>query len=434
LSAALSDLADDLTGLAPPEHPLAVEHRGQLIYLLREAAELEHGIMCQYLFAAFSLKQSTDEGLTPEQLEAVTRWRKVVGEVARQEMLHLALVQNLLTSIGAAPHLGRPNLPSPTPYFPPGVSLALAPFGERALRHFLFLERPEGMPLEDAEGFSAVADQARPARNADDDAIVAHAQDFATVGHLYRAIDIGFAWLTAKRGAARLFIGPPQAQATPESFRWPELTPVTDLASAHKAIDTIVEQGEGVRGAWRTAHFGRFLGILEEYLALKRSDPGFEPARPACAGVVRPVPGSDAPLIDDPLTARVADLFDVVNEIVLQLLARYFAAADETLEQRRVLGDAAVGLMFAGIRTVGQRLTAMPFGPARPGCTAGPTFSLVDQAATVLPHRQAAWVVIEERLREAAEFGRRLAEDDPGSGLGRVCDALERYASTLAAG
>ena len=44
--------------------------------MLREAAELEHGIMCQYLFAAFSLKQSADEGLTAEQLEAVKRWRK----------------------------------------------------------------------------------------------------------------------------------------------------------------------------------------------------------------------------------------------------------------------------------------------------------------------------------------------------------------------
>jgi hypothetical protein len=60
-------------GLALPEHPLSVEHRGQLIYLLREAAELEHGIMCQYLFTAFSLKQSTGEGLTDEQLQAVNR-------------------------------------------------------------------------------------------------------------------------------------------------------------------------------------------------------------------------------------------------------------------------------------------------------------------------------------------------------------------------
>jgi Ferritin-like len=31
--------------------------------MLCEAAELEHGIMCQYLFAMFSLKQGADEGL-----------------------------------------------------------------------------------------------------------------------------------------------------------------------------------------------------------------------------------------------------------------------------------------------------------------------------------------------------------------------------------
>ena len=45
-------------GLAPPEAPFVIEHREALIYMLCEAAELEHGIMCQYLFAAFSLKQA----------------------------------------------------------------------------------------------------------------------------------------------------------------------------------------------------------------------------------------------------------------------------------------------------------------------------------------------------------------------------------------
>src|SRR4051812_15823199 len=100
-------VAPGLEDLAAPEHPLAVEHRGQLIFLLREAAELEHGIMCQYLFAAFSMKESTAEGLADHQLEAVNRWRTVILEVAHQEMLHLALVENLLTAIGAAPHLGR---------------------------------------------------------------------------------------------------------------------------------------------------------------------------------------------------------------------------------------------------------------------------------------------------------------------------------------
>src|ERR1700736_6315212 len=143
-------------GLAPPEAPFVIEHREALIYMLCEAAELEHGIMCQYLYAAFSLKQSQDEGLTAPEAAAVQRWRKQISHVATQEMLHLSLVQNLLSAIGAAPHLSRPNLPHPAGHYPAGVQLALLPFGEQALRHFMFLERPEGMDLDDAEGLAAM--------------------------------------------------------------------------------------------------------------------------------------------------------------------------------------------------------------------------------------------------------------------------------------
>src|ERR1051326_6838565 len=91
-------------GKAAPEAPFVIEHREALIYMLCEAAELEHGIMCQYLFAGFSLKQREDEGVSADVLEAVLRWRKMIAHVATEEMLHLALVQNLLSAIGAAPH------------------------------------------------------------------------------------------------------------------------------------------------------------------------------------------------------------------------------------------------------------------------------------------------------------------------------------------
>src|SRR5215216_3087434 len=104
-------------GRADPEAPFVIEHREALIYMLCEAAELEHGIMCQYLFAAFSLKESTDEGLTGAELEAVTRWRRVVSHVATEEMLHLALVHNLLSAVGAAPHFARPNFPAPAHHY-----------------------------------------------------------------------------------------------------------------------------------------------------------------------------------------------------------------------------------------------------------------------------------------------------------------------------
>src|SRR5580765_1104227 len=96
-SAGVGRLAEVLAargGKAEPEAPFVIEHREALIYMLCEAAELEHGIMCQYLFAAFSLKQREDEGLTSDTLEAVLRWRRMVARVATDEMLHLALVQN----------------------------------------------------------------------------------------------------------------------------------------------------------------------------------------------------------------------------------------------------------------------------------------------------------------------------------------------------
>ena len=60
---------------------------------------------------AFSLKRSVDQGLAREQLAAVERWRSTILGVAKQEMLHLAIACNLLTSIGVSPHLSRPNLP-----------------------------------------------------------------------------------------------------------------------------------------------------------------------------------------------------------------------------------------------------------------------------------------------------------------------------------
>ena len=210
-------------GRAEPEAPFVIEHREALIYMLCQAAELEHGIMCQYLFAAFSLKQRADEGLTPEELDAVTRWRRTIAHVATEEMLHLAIVQNVLSAIGAAPHLTRPNLPAPARHYPAGVTLTLVPFGEPALQHFMFLERPEGMALEGAKGIDAPVHEALPLMAEGD--IVPQLQDFATVSHLYRSIEQGLAHLADKFGERHLFVGPPRAQATSRTSGGPSSWP-----------------------------------------------------------------------------------------------------------------------------------------------------------------------------------------------------------------
>jgi hypothetical protein len=430
----LAELIATRGGLAAPEAPFVIEHREALIYMLCEAAEIEHAIMCQYLYAAFSLKQDADEGLSGTQLDAVGRWRKQVSHIASQEMLHLALVQNALSAIGAAPHTSRPNLPAPASHYPAGVQLALLPFGEQALRHFMFLERPEGMDLHDADGLAAVA-RAIPLMSDQD--IVPRGQDFATIGHLYRSIEAGFARLTEKHGEDWLFVGPPRAQATVRDFGWPELIAVTDLSSAKRALDEILVQGEGPSGNWRDAHFGQFVAILDEYHQLRTADPSFEPARPVmAANVRRPERDVAVALMSDPLTARVTDLFNVGYEILLQLFQRFFAHTDETDEQLKVLADAAVGLMFTVIRPLGELITTLPVGADYPGRTAGPSFELFYESDYLLPHREAAWALLAERIDEAAgRCGELQAEQGRGIAdrLAPVQAALRKVAQSLAA-
>jgi hypothetical protein len=101
------------------EPPLRVESREELVWLLAQACELEHGLMCEYLFAQFTLKRTREEGLSAQQLAKVAAWETVIIDVTKQEMLHLALATNLLTAIGAAPHFHRPNFPILSRWYPP---------------------------------------------------------------------------------------------------------------------------------------------------------------------------------------------------------------------------------------------------------------------------------------------------------------------------
>jgi hypothetical protein len=191
-------------------------------------------------------------------------------------------------------------------------------------------------------------------------------EDYQTVGHLYRGIEHGLQRLVDRHGEAGVFIGPPEAQATTAVFEWPELTAVTDLASAKAAIELIVEQGEGARGDWRNAHFGRFIALLEDYLGARAADPGFEPARPVQPAYLRRPP-------------------DVQAEV------------------------ATMHLMNWVMRPLGSILTSLPLGPERPGVLAGPAFEIVQPSFYVLPHRQAAWRILAERLEELADRAEQLS-------------------------
>ena len=415
------------------EAKIVVEHREHLWYLLAEASQLEHGIMCQYLYAGFSLKQSVAEGLTAEQLAAINRWRTALHEIAVQEMLHLALVANLMSAIGAAPTFTRANFPRRSDYFPPTIQLSLLPFGEAALTHFLFLERPEGMERMDAEGFRPMEPPSQPVVPDED---FPRAQDYATVGHLYRGIADGLRHLADRLGERGLIVGAPQAQATPETFHWPELIAVTNLQSALRAVKEIIEQGEGARGDWQTAHYGRFLQIYEEHGAMRAGNDSFVAARPVLpAFASQPFDVAEAqPLITDPTTRTVADLFNMGYEVLLQTLTRYFTHTDESPEQLGTLVSTALGLMTGVLRRLGGALTTLPVGPEHPGRTAGPTFQMYYQMGNFVPWREAAWTLLHERVRLLGERCAGLASSDGmPSEVAAAAHSLDRLVERLAA-
>jgi Ferritin-like len=265
-----------------------------------------------------------------------------------------------------------------------------------------------------------------------EDEIAPHLQEFATVGHLYRSIEDGFRHLAETMGEENLFVAPASGQVRGDLFGWPQLRPVTSVADAVAAIEIIVEQGEGPRGDWRNAHFGRFLKVLDEYLAMMETNPALEVARPVLPALVRPPEsGDEADLITDPRTAAIADLGNVAYEVLLQLLYRLLCHVDESEEQMKTLSDVAVGLMIDAIEPIGDILTTLPVGPEHQGRTAGPSFELFYQPDYLLPHREAAWRIMAEHLNDAARLCNQHGPAEPR--MVPVADALNRYAATLRA-
>src|ERR1051325_1704905 len=214
---------------------IRVEHRESLAYALSEAAELEHGLMCCYLYTAFSIGRRCERRYPAEQAAAIARWRAEITDIARDEMAHLALVSNLLNAVGAAPHLLRPNFPVTPGYHPAGIRVSLAPFSLATIQHFVYLERPDDVIEREGEGFAGRS----YARIGHAGRLVPSGQDYATLGDLYRWIRDGFGHLVDVHGEAGVFCGDPRLQVTSSEVGLPGVIAVVDLASAARAVSVL---------------------------------------------------------------------------------------------------------------------------------------------------------------------------------------------------
>lgn len=257
-----------------PKKKGQITTREELIFALSWAAELEHGLTCIYLFAAFTMKRFTEEGIDDVQQDQIRNWQGTILAVAMQEMEHLGYVCNLLNAVGGAQHFNRPNLPQPKEYYSTEGPFTLEKFNAATIKRFMEYEKPA--PTTDAEG-TVLGTGLVPD--------IIEIIDHHTVQDLYNSILHGFKYLNKTLGPKKLFIGNQDAQLEDGDIvvgyanneYGINLEKVTDLKSAIKAIDVIVEQGEGVnltppKGTKTTTLAHLYQALVKEIEILKNLD------------------------------------------------------------------------------------------------------------------------------------------------------------------
>ncbi len=218
-----------VTGLGGPDHDA-------VLAALQSAIELEHSTIPPYLYALYSLVPGANKAVA-----------EIIESVVIEEMLHITLASNVLNALGGSPVLDRPDViphyPGPLPgSVESGLVVGLAPCSIDLVGNvFMKIEEPED-PLQ------------FPVR-------LAEVEEPITIGQFYARIKESI--IALGEGA---FVPGPHNQIGPDQMDHSVV--VTDVESASRAIDTIVEQGEGTSTAplevagTDYAHYYRFAEIF----------------------------------------------------------------------------------------------------------------------------------------------------------------------------
>lgn len=115
--------------LLPQEPPMSA--LDETIFLLQVAAEIEHSLLAEYLYSAYSLSAAT---------ELQKSWRDVIIGIAREEMGHLLGAQNVLYALGGPLNFERQEYTFNAFYpFP----FELEPFSLKSVAKYVLAEMPD---------------------------------------------------------------------------------------------------------------------------------------------------------------------------------------------------------------------------------------------------------------------------------------------------
>jgi len=382
--------------------------------LLETAAEVEHALLVQYLYAAFSLK-SSQEVSDPAQQSALRDWPKVLLLIARQEMGHLMTAQNLLLAIRLRPNLEREDFPPRKDLYP--FKLHLEPLSQRSLAKYVAAEAPQ-----DPAGI--------------DDIIALATESAGTihrVGVIYGLLGVVFSteqsvtaggsgsdpWdMVLRRLAAAAHqqsaasswhlgddaIDPQTLAFQGNTDNWSgggvTIHRIGDRAAALEAIRDVAEQGEGPTDSGKASHFDR-------YRRMYRGGDGIPPFPPPGAwNPTHAMPTDPRPdAIVEPRTKRWAQLADLRYGLLLGFIEHHLLTSDAG--DRAHLAGWAINEMFT-LRSLAGKLATLPLGN---GVAALP-FSL--PAPLHLPATEPErWQLQRERTTAAIGHVQQMQAADP---------------------
>ncbi|GGM69508.1 hypothetical protein GCM10011609_01510 [Lentzea pudingi] len=401
--------------LLPAETTVPVRNRiatrGRLVEVLREAALIELAVMLQYLYAAYSVPtygagaEYVRLGLwTPEQLQLACGdggetldegIRSMLLGIAREEMIHFLLVNNVIMALGEPFHVPMADFGTINHELPVPLDFALERLGLGSVERFTQIEKPEHQvsDLRPRDG------ETPPDRQ--DHGYASLSELYADIREALQQIpDLFLVDKGRGGGEHHLFLRESINHEHPDYQ-----LEVDDLPSALYAIDVITEQGEGGvldPDAVEDSHYTSFLLIGELLRKAPVTGPHGElwnPAYPVARNPSLNPASPAAETITDPDARTVMQIFNESYSMALQLMAQHFGERPDASLRRSDLMNAAIDIMAGLMRPLAELLVTLPSG--RRGTTAGPSFELSEVPATI-PRPDVARRAIALRLDEIA--------------------------------
>jgi hypothetical protein len=382
--------------------------RETAIYLLHIAAEVEHALMAQYLYAAYSLGGGH---LSTEQQQIADQWKKTVAQIAREEMAHLATVENLLTLIGGPICFDREDYPTPADLYP--FPLELEPLSRRSLGKYILAESPSDEAIKKLGLTQEIEEIKRLVDNPFDKHKVHR------VGLVYDTL-------------IKLFTVPPQAkdpEAKPTPFvaqcdisadsirhqvraqEWGLgysdllIKTAQNRDDAVAAIQAIAQEGEGSDiSDFEKSHFGRFLNIYRKF-----PESEWSPSRNVARNPSTQSTGKGQ-YIGNPVALTWAQIFNLRYRMLLMYLAHSFGieapAVSAARTPRGLLISWSFGEMY-NLRSIAEILMTQPLNTPDDGTCAGPPFEMPYSLA-LSPYDKERWRTHRDLVLASGDYIRAL--------------------------